>query len=112
MRSGCLKLCVSKQQSSTPRLIGKSFDRDLVLTMWAGLGYYARARNLHKCAAIVRDDYGGVFPQTEAELLKLPGIGPYSAATSLKRERIYAHLPGACAGPSFSLNVRAITGRR
>ncbi len=56
-------------------------DRDLVLTMWAGLGYYARARNLHKCAAIVRDDYGGVFPQTEAELLKLPGIGPYSAAT-------------------------------
>ena len=54
--------------------------RDRVLTLWAGLGYYARARNLHKCAIAVRDDHGGVFPQTEAELLKLPGIGAYSAA--------------------------------
>ena len=56
-------------------------DRDRVLTMWAGLGYYARARNLHKCAGVVRDEHGGVFPQTEADLLKLPGIGPYTAAT-------------------------------
>ena len=56
-------------------------DRDRVLTMWAGLGYYARARNLHKCAGVIRDEYGGAFPQTEAELLKLPGIGPYTAAT-------------------------------
>lgn len=56
-------------------------DRDRVLTMWAGLGYYARARNLHKCAQTVRDDYDGQFPQTEAQLLKLPGIGPYTAAT-------------------------------
>jgi len=54
--------------------------RDDVLTAWAGLGYYARARNLHKCAQVVWDDYGGVFPLREAELLKLPGIGPYSAA--------------------------------
>lgn len=56
-------------------------ERDLVLSMWAGLGYYARARNLHKCAALVRDDYAGVFPTDEAALLKLPGIGPYTAAT-------------------------------
>jgi len=56
-------------------------DRDRVLTLWAGLGYYARARNLHKCAQVVRDDHDGQFPQTEAELLKLPGIGPYTAAT-------------------------------
>lgn len=56
-------------------------ERDRVLTMWAGLGYYARARNLHKCAQTIRDDYAGTFPQTEAELLKLPGIGPYTAAT-------------------------------
>jgi len=56
-------------------------ERDLVLTLWAGLGYYARARNLHKCAAIIRDLHGGVFPDSEAELLKLPGIGPYTAAT-------------------------------
>ena len=56
-------------------------DRDRVLTLWAGLGYYARARNLHKCAQIIRDDHNGVFPQTEAGLLKLPGIGAYTAAT-------------------------------
>lgn len=56
-------------------------ERDTVLAMWAGLGYYARARNLHKCAQIIRDEHGGVFPKTEAELLKLPGVGPYTAAT-------------------------------
>jgi A/G-specific adenine glycosylase len=55
--------------------------RETVLGLWAGLGYYARARNLHKCAQIIRDDYGGVFPETEKELLKLPGIGAYTAAT-------------------------------
>jgi len=56
-------------------------NRDRVLTMWAGLGYYARARNLHKCAGVIRDEYGGQFPRSEAELLKLPGVGPYTAAT-------------------------------
>ena len=56
-------------------------ERDKVLTMWAGLGYYARARNLHKCAVMVRDEFGGVFPDNEAALLKLPGVGPYTAAT-------------------------------
>lgn len=54
--------------------------RDDILTAWAGLGYYARARNLHKCAGVVCTDYGDVFPDNESELLKLPGIGPYSAA--------------------------------
>jgi A/G-specific adenine glycosylase len=53
---------------------------DDVLAAWAGLGYYARARNLHKCAQAVAADYGGRFPATEAELLELPGIGPYTAA--------------------------------
>lgn len=56
-------------------------EQDDVLAMWAGLGYYARARNLHKCAKVLRDEFGGQFPQTEKELLKLPGIGPYTAAT-------------------------------
>lgn len=56
-------------------------DRDVVLSMWAGLGYYARARNLHKCAGVVRDNHDGHFPDTEAGLLKLPGIGAYTAAT-------------------------------
>ena len=53
---------------------------DDVLTAWAGLGYYARARNLKKCAEVVAADHGGRFPETEAGLLKLPGIGPYTAA--------------------------------
>lgn len=53
---------------------------DEVMEAWAGLGYYARARNLHKCAKAVSETHGGVFPDTEAGLLELPGIGPYTAA--------------------------------
>jgi A/G-specific adenine glycosylase len=53
---------------------------DDVLRMWAGLGYYSRARNLHACAVAVLRDHGGVFPDTEAGLRSLPGIGPYTAA--------------------------------
>ena len=53
---------------------------DDVLAVWAGLGYYSRARNLHKCARAVTERHGGRFPATEAELLELPGIGPYTAA--------------------------------
>jgi len=55
-------------------------DREDVLEAWAGLGYYARARNLHQCARTVMENYGGDFPADEAELRKLPGIGPYTAA--------------------------------
>lgn len=51
-----------------------------VMTAWAGLGYYARARNLYKCAQVVASDHGGVFPDTEEGLRALPGIGPYTAA--------------------------------
>ncbi|MGB1875410.1 MAG: A/G-specific adenine glycosylase [Rhodospirillaceae bacterium] len=57
-----------------------SADLDDVLTEWAGLGYYARARNLHACANIVTDEHDGVFPKAEDALLALPGIGPYTAA--------------------------------
>lgn len=53
---------------------------DDVLHAWQGLGYYARARNMHKCAGIIVQNYGGQFPRDEATLLKLPGIGPYTAA--------------------------------
>src|SRR5215470_3428986 len=51
-----------------------------VLRLWAGLGYYARARNLHACARAVVERHGGCFPATEAELSALPGIGRYTAA--------------------------------
>jgi A/G-specific adenine glycosylase len=53
---------------------------DDVLRMWAGLGYYSRARNLHACAVAVMRDHGGTFPDTEEGLRALPGIGPYTAA--------------------------------
>lgn len=54
-----------------------------VLHAWAGLGYYARARNLHKCAQKISTEFSGVFPQTETELKSLPGIGDYTAAAIL-----------------------------
>jgi A/G-specific adenine glycosylase len=52
---------------------------DDVLAAWAGLGYYARARNLHRAAKMVVDELGGRFPQTAEALRKLPGIGAYTA---------------------------------
>jgi len=55
-------------------------SQDDVLRMWAGLGYYSRARNLHACAVAVLRDHGGAFPDTEEGLRQLPGIGPYTAA--------------------------------
>jgi A/G-specific adenine glycosylase len=51
-----------------------------VLKAWAGLGYYARARNLHACARVVAERHGGKFPADEAALRTLPGIGGYTAA--------------------------------
>ncbi|MDG1116258.1 MAG: A/G-specific adenine glycosylase [Flavimaricola sp.] len=51
-----------------------------VMAAWAGLGYYARARNLLKCARAVTANHGGVFPRTREGLLTLPGIGPYTAS--------------------------------
>jgi A/G-specific adenine glycosylase len=59
--------------------LAKTEDTD-VMAAWAGLGYYARARNLLKCARAVVDAYDGNLPGSEGELLKLPGIGPYTAA--------------------------------
>jgi A/G-specific adenine glycosylase len=59
-------------------LAGASLDD--VLRMWAGLGYYSRARNLHACAVALMRDHGGRFPDTEEGLRALPGIGRYTAA--------------------------------
>lgn len=52
---------------------------DAVLKRWEGLGYYARARNIHRAARIIVDEYGGALPKSACELQKLPGIGPYTA---------------------------------
>jgi A/G-specific adenine glycosylase len=69
---------------------------DDVLHAWQGLGYYARARNLHRCAAVVAGDHGGSFPADEAVLRLLPGIGPYTA--------------GAIAAIAFGLPTTAVDG--
>ncbi|MEM9851814.1 MAG: A/G-specific adenine glycosylase, partial [Pseudomonadota bacterium] len=55
-------------------------EDERVMGEWAGLGYYARARNLLKCARVVVTDHAGVFPDTRQGLLALPGIGPYTAS--------------------------------
>jgi A/G-specific adenine glycosylase len=53
--------------------------QDEVLALWSGLGYYSRARNLHRCAQIVVEQHGGAFPRTVAALAALPGIGRSTA---------------------------------
>ncbi|TMJ57281.1 MAG: A/G-specific adenine glycosylase [Alphaproteobacteria bacterium] len=83
-------------QQTTVATVGPYFDRfmarwpdisalaaaslDEVLRLWQGLGYYARARNLHACARAVVDRHGGVFPDETTALRALPGIGDYTAA--------------------------------
>jgi A/G-specific adenine glycosylase len=67
-----------------------------VLTEWAGLGYYARARNLHACARAVVEEHGGRFPETAQELAALPGIGAYTS--------------GAIAAIAFNRRAAAVDG--
>ncbi len=67
-----------------------------VLKQWEGLGYYSRARNLHKAAKIVDQEYGGQFPQEYEQIRRLPGIGEYTA--------------GAIGAIAFGLPVTAIDG--
>jgi len=57
-----------------------SANLEAVLVEWAGLGYYARARNLHACAKAVVERFGGKFPITSTDLQTLPGVGPYTSA--------------------------------
>jgi A/G-specific adenine glycosylase len=59
--------------------LAKSNEQE-ILAAWEGLGYYARARNLHKAGKVVSAQYGGVVPSTAEELMKLPGVGRYTAA--------------------------------
>lgn len=71
-------------------------DEDEILRMWQGLGYYSRARNLHKTAKIVVDEFEGVFPSRYDRLLSLPGIGEYTAAAvaSFSANEVQAVLDG------------------
>lgn len=68
----------------------------LLMKCWEGLGYYSRARNLQKAAKMIMEMYNGVFPETYEELLKLPGIGEYTA--------------GAIASSAFGIPVPAVDG--
>ena len=64
-----------------PRVVDLAEARiEDVMAAWAGLGYYARARNMHRCAQMIVSDFGGRFPGCEQDLVLLPGIGPYTAA--------------------------------
>jgi A/G-specific adenine glycosylase len=69
---------------------------DSVLKLWQGLGYYGRARNLHKAAGVIVSEYGGVFPDTVDGLMTLPGIGRYTA--------------GAIASIAFGRRVAVLDG--
>lgn len=71
-------------------------DLQSLLRLWEGLGYYSRARNLHKCAIMLRDQYDGKLPADYQQLLHLPGIGPYTA--------------GAIASIAFGIPVPAVDG--
>ena len=55
-------------------------DESLVLKLWQGLGYYSRARNLHYSAKLIMEEYNGEFPSTYIELMKLKGVGDYTAS--------------------------------
>lgn len=55
-------------------------EESRVLALWSGLGYYSRARNIHKAAKIISNDLRGEFPKSSLKLIKIPGIGPYTAA--------------------------------
>lgn len=55
-------------------------DQDEIMNDWAGLGYYNRARNLHKCAKEISNQYNGIFPSSQVKLKALPGIGDYTSA--------------------------------
>lgn len=71
-------------------------DEHDVFKLWEGLGYYSRARNLHKCAKTVVREWSGKFPEEASDLIKLPGVGPYTA--------------GAVSSIAFNKSVPAVDG--
>jgi A/G-specific adenine glycosylase len=78
--------------------------QDDVLALWSGLGYYSRARNLHRCAQVVQREHAGVFPDSSAALAQLPGIGRSTAAA----------IAAFCFGERVAIldgNVKRVLGR-
>ena len=75
-----------------------------VLALWEGLGYYSRARNLHKAAKQLMADYGGKLPETLPELRRLPGVGPYIAAA-------IASIAFSIPEPALDGNLRRVLAR-
>ena len=71
-------------------------DDEVLHKLWEGLGYYSRVRNLKKCAQVIEAQYGGEFPTDHAQVLSLPGIGPYTA--------------GAICSIAFDLPTPAVDG--
>jgi len=81
-----------------------SAPQDDVLALWSGLGYYSRARNLHRCAQVVQREHGGAFPNSSAALAQLPGIGRSTAAA----------IAAFCFGERVAIldgNVKRVLGR-
>jgi len=79
-------------------------DEDTVLAHWSGLGYYSRARNLHRAARLIRDEHGGEFPPGLDEVMALPGIGRSTAGAILALSRGEHH-------PILDGNVKRVLSR-
>ncbi len=79
-------------------------ELDEVLSLWAGLGYYARARNLHRAAQMIHNDFGGIFPQDFEQVLSLPGIGRSTAGAILSLSMGQHH-------PILDGNVKRVLAR-
>jgi A/G-specific adenine glycosylase len=79
-------------------------DEDIVLHHWTGLGYYARARNLHKAAKLMRDNYSGKFPENIEQVIALPGIGRSTAGAILSLSLKQHH-------PILDGNVKRVLAR-
>ncbi len=59
-------------------------DEEHLLKLWEGLGYYSRVRNIQKAAKVICEEYGGIFPNDFESILKLPGVGRYTAGCNCK----------------------------
>ena len=90
--SGCRKSCCSRRRLLRSSVLQRFVDRfpdvqalasapiESVMASWSGLGYYSRARNLHRCAQQIMDAHGGEFPREVQQLAQLPGVGRSTAA--------------------------------